>query len=70
MPVKIFRRAGQVLSSTKGMLFGRGLVLSTVSPLLTAENERGQLSFYDLHALARRTVARLLLLTGDRTAYS
>jgi hypothetical protein len=69
----------------KGILFGRRPALSTTSSLLTAENERGQLSLYDLNNLARREQYvfkkpvtyvyfggdnhRLLVLTADQTAY-
>ena len=69
----------------KGVLFGRRPALSMVSPLLAAENERGQLSLYDLNSLGRReqyvftkSIAyvdfaadnqRMLVLTGDQTVY-
>jgi len=68
-----------------GILFGRRPVISQVSPYLAAENERGQLSLYDLNKLTRREqyvftspiaysyVAvdkrRLFVLTGDQAAY-
>ncbi len=68
----------------KGKFFGRR---PTISPggLLAAENERGQLSVYDLNSLARREEyvftspiaytgfapdgKRLFVLTADQTAY-
>jgi hypothetical protein len=69
----------------KGLLFGRRPAISPVANLLTAENERGQLSLYDLGTMARRERyvfskpityvhfgadnRRLLVLTGDQTAY-
>ena len=68
-----------------GILFGRRPVISGASSLLAAENERGQLSLYDLNTLARREQyvftspiaysyfandnRRLFVLTGNQTAY-
>ena len=68
-----------------GILFGRRPVISAKSSLLTAENERGQLSLYELNTLARREQyvftspiaysyfaddnRRLFVLTGNQTAY-
>jgi WD40 repeat protein len=68
-----------------GILFGRRPVLSETASLLAAENERGQLSLYDLATLARREQyvftspiaysyfaadnRRLFVLTGNQTAY-
>jgi WD40 repeat protein len=68
-----------------GILFGRRPVLSGSTSLLAAENERGQLSLYDLTTLARREQyvftspiaytyfagddQRLFVLTGNQTAY-
>ena len=68
-----------------GMLFGRRPVVSPVSPYLAAENERGQLTLYELNTLARREQyvftspiaysyfaadnRRLFVLTGNQTAY-
>ncbi len=66
-----------------GLLFGRRPALSGDSALLSAENDRGELSLYDLQTLTRRQqnffthpityVAfgadqrRMLVLTGDQT---
>jgi len=68
-----------------GILFGRRPALSGTASLLAAENERGQLSLYDLTTLARREQyvfaspiaysyfaadnKRLFVLTGNQTAY-
>jgi WD40 repeat protein len=68
-----------------GMLFGRRPVISPGSSLLAAENERGQLSLFDLNTLVRKEKyfftspiaftyfapdnQRLFVLTGDQTAY-
>jgi hypothetical protein len=68
-----------------GIIFGRRPVLSGTAPLLAAENERGQLSLYDLNTLARREQyvftspiaytyfaadnRRLFVLSGNQTAY-
>jgi len=68
-----------------GILFGRRPVLSGSASLLAAENERGQLSLYDLTTLARleqyvftSPIAysyfaaddrRLFVLTGNQTVY-
>ena len=69
----------------QGVLFGRRPSLSGDSALLAAENDRGELSLYDLKTLARRQqyffihpiiyVAfgaderRMLVLTGDQTVF-
>jgi len=68
-----------------GIIFGRRPVLSGTAPLLAAENERGQLSLYDLNTLTRREQyvftspiaytyfaadsRRLFVLAGNQTAY-
>jgi hypothetical protein len=68
-----------------GILFGRRPVISPGTSLLAAENERGELSLYDLRRLARREQyfftsrivftyfapdnRRLFVLAGDQTAY-
>ena len=69
----------------KGILFGQRPVISGSTSLLTAENERGQLSLYDLNTLVRRGQyvftspivysyfaednRRLFVLTGNQTGY-
>lgn len=68
-----------------GMLFGRRPVISPIAPYMAVENERGQLTLYDLNTLARREQyvftspiaysyfaadnRRLFVLTGNQTAY-
>ena len=68
-----------------GMHFGRRPVISPVAPYMAVENERGQLTLYDLNTLARREqyvftspiaysyfaadTRRLFVLTGNQTAY-
>ena len=68
-----------------GILFGRRPVISGQMSLLASENERGQLTIYDLNTLRRREQyvftspiaysyfaadnRRLFVLTGDQTAY-
>jgi WD40 repeat protein len=68
-----------------GILFGRRPVISPGTSLLAAENERGQLSLFDLNTLVRKEKyfftspivftyfapdnQRLFVLTGDQTAY-
>lgn len=69
-----------------GILFGRQPVISVASAVLAAQNERGQLSLYDLNTLARREEyvftspivytafagdhRRFLVLTGNQRAYT
>ncbi len=69
----------------KGLLFGRRPALSGSSGLLAAENERGELSLYDLKNMTRREQyiftkpityvhfaadnRRMLVLTGDQTVF-
>jgi hypothetical protein len=69
----------------KGLLFGRRPALSGESALLGAENDRGELSLYDLNTMARRQQyffthpisylafgadqRRMLVLTGDQTVF-
>lgn len=69
----------------KGLLFGRRPALSTESALLGTENDRGELSLYDLNTMTRQQqyffthpvtyVAfgadqrRMLVLTGDQTVF-
>jgi hypothetical protein len=68
-----------------GILFGRRPVISGAMSLLASENERGQLTIYDLNTLARSEQyvftspiaytyfaadnRRLFVLTGNQTAY-
>ena len=68
-----------------GILFGRRPVISGQMSLLASENERGQLTLYDLNTLRRREQyvftspiaysyfaadnRRLFVLTGNQTAY-
>jgi len=69
----------------KGILFGRRPVISADGSLLAVENERGEMSLYDLKTLERRQQyvftspivysyfaqdnRRLFVLTGNQTAY-
>jgi hypothetical protein len=69
----------------KGLLFGRRPAILDEPPIVAAENERGQLSLFDLNSLSRveqyvftKPITytglagdhrRLLVLTGDQTVY-